>query len=123
GDPVAPQDVAHRVEVVVIDDVNIPLLDIGNASRNRVKRILARGNARTDRVKAADDVGGNIVVPAVVTALDDDDVVMASVSPCNPYCVVGCLGAGIGKLDTLNRRNMSANKLGEFALPLRRTGA
>ena len=62
-------------------------------------------------------------MPAIVTALHDDDAVEAGVCPCDAQGVEGGFRSGVGELDFFDGGNMPADSLGEFSFERGRAGA
>ena len=111
------------VRVVEIDHVQM-LQDIaGNARRQRQHGVLPAADARADLLDRGHDRPAHVIVPAVVPAQHQDDVIAAGVGSGQADAVGGGLAAGIGDLHPLQRRHRFAQQARQGHLPWRRPAA
>src|SRR5579875_3278849 len=91
----------------------------GNASAEWDNRVLSRRLAWTDRRQRRHHVAGNIVVPAVITPLHNDDVISSGKRACKADGLIRRLASGIHNLHRVHKGNRLADQLGETALETR----
>lgn len=94
GDGVLRGDATNRFEVVEVDGVYELTVRGGDAGADRVELVFA-GDARTEFGEGRCEIAGDVVVPAVVAALHDDDVVATGGGAGEADGLIGGFAAGV----------------------------
>ena len=120
---IAAADIAHRLQVVVIDGMDHAGLGDGGARPQGAQRIFAGRDARPDLGQGVEDVAGQLVVIAVIAALHHDHMRTAGDGAGDADGQRGRLAAGVEQRHLVHRRDMGADQFGQLAFQPRGTGA
>src|ERR1044071_2460266 len=94
--------------------MNQGFVRIGNTGRQRVEWILTGADPCADDSQITHHIASDIVMPAIIAALHDNNMIAPSRRAGDPNGMIGGLGTRIGELKLLNGWNTVTEKLGQF---------
>src|SRR5690606_16878930 len=93
------KNIGYRIEIIKIDHMHQRLLRFRNTRRDGSEWVLPGAYPAANLSLITDHVGRHVIVPAIVSALHDNDMIPARGGPCNSDGMEGCFRARAGQLD------------------------
>src|SRR5678809_875549 len=91
-------------------------------ARQGIKRIFTRAHSCANIAEGANYITCHIIMPAVISALYFNYMIISGYRTCNAYGMIGGFGAGGRNLYFINSWNTTAKQLGKRAFGIRRPG-